>query len=158
MAEIELSIMARGNDPIGDIRPLIDQFEAEQHSHVRLTVLSWETAWTELVKVALYGHGPDVSEIGTTWIGNLVAMNTLRPFAPAELNVLGGSAAFLPSSWQSSIVLGEKEVCAVPWLADTRLIYYRRDLLDKAGVEAATAFTSPQHLALTLGRLRDGGW
>ena len=53
-----------------------------------------------------------------------------------ELNVLGGSAAFLPSSWQSSIVLGEKEVCAVPWLADTRLIYYRRDLLDKAGVDA----------------------
>jgi len=157
MAELELSIMARDAGPVGDIRPLLDQFEKEQHIHVRLTVLSWESAWAELVKVALYGHGPDVSEIGTTWIGNLIAMNTLRPFMPAELNVLGGSAAFLPSSWQSSTVIGERDVCAVPWLADTRLIYYRRDLLDKAGVDVVVAFTSPQHLALTLGRLRDRG-
>jgi multiple sugar transport system substrate-binding protein len=157
MLEIELSIMGRDAGPVGDIRPLLDQFEKEQHFHVRLTVLSWETAWAELVKVALYGHGPDVSEIGTTWIGNLIAMNTLRPFTPAELNVLGGSAAFLPSSWQSSTVIGEKDVCAVPWLADSRLIYYRHDLLDKAGVDPATAFNSPRQLALTLGRLSDHG-
>jgi len=157
MVELELSIMQHGSDPIGDIRPLLDQFEAEQHIHVRLTLLPWDIAWVELVKVALYGHGPDVSEIGTTWIGNLIAMNTLRPFAPAELDMLGGSAAFLPSSWQSSAVLGEREVCAVPWLADTRLIYYRRDLLDKAGVDVATAFNSPRQLALTLGRLSEHG-
>src|SRR3972149_1108763 len=157
MAEIELSIMARDAGPAGDIRPLLDQFEKEQHLHVRLTVLTWESAWAELVKVALYGHGPDVSEIGTTWIGNLIAMNTLRPFTPAELNMLGGSAAFLPSSWQSSTVIGERDVCAVPWLADTRLIYYRRDLLDKAGVDVATAFNSPRQLALTLGRLSEHG-
>ncbi|HEY4722037.1 MAG TPA: extracellular solute-binding protein [Anaerolineae bacterium] len=157
MVELELSIMQHGSDPIGDIRPLLDQFEAEQHIHVRLTLLPWDIAWVELVKVALYGHGPDVSEIGTTWIGNLIAMNTLRPFAPAELDMLGGSAAFLPSSWQSSAVLGEREVCAVPWLADTRLIYYRRDLLDKAGVDVATAFNSPRQLASTLGRLSEHG-
>jgi len=48
--------------------------------------------------------------------------------------MLGVSAAFLPSSLQSSTALGERDVCAVPWLADTRLIYYRRDLLDKADV------------------------
>ena len=157
MVELELSMMQHGDDPIRGIRLLLDQFEAEQHIHVRLTLLPWDIAWVELVKVALYGHGPDVSEIGTTWIGNLIAMNTLRPFASMELAMLGGAAAFLPSSWQSSAVLGEKEVCAIPWLADTRLIYYRRDLLDKAGVDVATAFSSPRQLALTLGRLSDHG-
>jgi len=157
MQEVEPSMMPHGSHPIRDIPPLLDQFEAEQHIHVRLTLLPWDIAWVELVKVALYGHGPDISEIGTTWIGNLIAMNTLRPFAPTELAILGGAAAFLLSSWQSCAVLGEREVCAVPWLADTRLIYYRRDLLDKAGVDIATAFSSARQLALTLGRLSDHG-
>ena len=157
MVEIELSIMARGNDPIGDLLPLLDQFEAEHHIHVKVTVLTWDIAWNEIVKMALYSDGPDVSEIGTSWTGNFIAMNALRPFTSSELVALGGSAAFLPSSWQSSMVLGEKEVCAIPWLADTRLIYFRRDLLDKAGVDSAAAFSSPEQVALTFGRLRDSG-
>jgi multiple sugar transport system substrate-binding protein len=157
MQELELSMMQHGDDPTRGIRLLLDQFEAEQHIHVRLTLFPWETAWSELVKVALYGHGPDVSEIGTTWVSNLIAMNTLRPFAASELVALGGAEAFLPSSWQSSTVIGEREVYAIPWLGDTRIICYRRDLLDKAGVDVATAFNSPRHLALTLGRLSDHG-
>src|SRR3972149_112001 len=125
MQELELSIMARGKDPAGDIQPLLDQFEAEHPIRVRGTVLTWNTAGAELVKIALYGHGPDVSEIGTTWIGNLISMNALRPFAMSELAGLGGAKAFLLSSWQSSSFIGERDVvCAVPWLADTRLIYY----------------------------------
>ncbi|HEY4720793.1 MAG TPA: extracellular solute-binding protein [Anaerolineae bacterium] len=157
MVELELSIMARGMDPVGDIQPLLDQFEAEHHIHVKVVVLTWESAWVELVKMALHGHGSDVSEIGTTWIGNLIAMNALRPFAASELTALGGPATFLPASWKSGTVIGEREQYAVPWLADTRLIYYQRDLLDKVGVNAATAFLSPEQLALTLSRLRDSG-
>ncbi len=110
-----------------------------------------------MVKTALYGHGPDVSEIGSTWIGNLIAMNALRPFDLPELYKLGGEKVFLPASWQSGQVPDEAIVYAIPWLADTRLIYYHRSALEKAGLDAGTAFDSPAQLSATLQRLQDSG-
>ena len=35
------------------IRPLLDEFEAEHGVRVRLRLLTWDTAWSDLVKVAL---------------------------------------------------------------------------------------------------------
>jgi multiple sugar transport system substrate-binding protein len=157
MTELEFSIMRRGDDPVGDLQPLLDRFEAETRVKVRVTVLRWRDGWAEMVKTALYGHGPDVSEIGTTWIGNLIAMNALRPFELPELYKLGGEKVFLPASWQSGRVPDDAIVYAVPWLADTRLIYYHRSALEQAGLEAGTAFDSPAQLSSTLQRLQDSG-
>jgi multiple sugar transport system substrate-binding protein len=154
MTELELSIMAEGEYGEESLRPLLDEFEARHRIHVRLRVLSYETAWQQIVKFALYGHGPDVSQVGSTWISNLVGMNALRPFTDQELAHGDMPSIFLPAIWQSSRSL---PVWAVPWMADVRLIYYRRDWLDQAGIDAATAFDSPQNLAQTLARLRAYG-
>jgi multiple sugar transport system substrate-binding protein len=120
-------------------------------------VLPWETAWSDLVKVALYSHGPDVSEVGMNWVGNLVAMDSLRPFHSAELDAVGGSSAFLESAWKSGWIMGDERLWTVPWLADTRVIFYRRDLLERAGVDESTAFQSYQQLEQTLECLRANG-
>ena len=89
MVEIELSIMDRSLHPIPDIKPTLEQFEAETNVHVNITVLEWDTAWSEILKTALYQHGPDISEIGSTWVSSLVGMNSLRSFSNEELTVLG---------------------------------------------------------------------
>ena len=157
MEEIELSIMLHGLDPAGDLQPLLDQFGAQHHCRVRVKVLSWDTAWADLVKVALYRHGPDVSEVGTGWVSNLVVMNALRPFGPSELDAIGGPSAFLDSAWRSGWVVGDKQPWAVPWLADTRVIYYRRDLLAQAQIDEQTAFQSQQQLEQTLERVQASG-
>jgi len=102
--------MRRGDDPVGDLQPLLDRFEAETRVRVHVSVLRWSEGWAEMVKTALYGHGPDVSEIGSSWIGNLIAMNALRPFDLAELYQLGGEKAFLPASWQSGRVPDDSTV------------------------------------------------
>jgi multiple sugar transport system substrate-binding protein len=154
MTELELSIMAEGEYGEESLRPLLDEFEARHRIHVRLRVLSYETAWQQIVKFALHGQGPDVSQVGSTWISNLVGMNVLRPFTDQELAHGGMPSIFLPAVWQNS---RSYPVWAVPWMADVRLIYYRRDWLDQAGVDAVTAFDSPQSLAQTLARLRAHG-
>jgi len=162
MAELELSIMSRGPTTIADLQPLLDQFEAEQRVHVRVRVLNWDTAWADLLKVALYQYGPDVSEIGTTWLSSFVAMDALQPFGGSGTSVAGDPSAFLSSSWQSGMLaqrLGEPALpWAIPWWADTRIIYYRRDILAQAGVDLVqSAFDSPVHLAQTLGQLQAAG-
>lgn len=97
--ELELSIMA--DSPAG-IQPLPDQFEAESGIRVRLRLLAWDTAWCDKVMAALYGDEPDLSEIGSTWLGDLVAMNAVRDCDEAEIAHLERPGVFLPSAWQGA--------------------------------------------------------
>ena len=60
--EIELSIIETDS---AIIAPILEKFESENRVHVRVTTSPWDTSWGQLVKVALYSDGPDVSEIGT---------------------------------------------------------------------------------------------
>jgi multiple sugar transport system substrate-binding protein len=157
MEELELSLLTHGPDAAAVLRPYLDRFGTENRVHVEANVFEWEAAWPELVKIALYGHGANVSEMGSNWVGSLIAMNVLVPFSARELNNLGGASAFLPSVWQPVLEAGQGSIWAIPWLAYTRLIYYRRDLLDKAGIDERSAFESPKQLAQTLERLSESG-
>ncbi len=152
--ELEFSIMA---DSPANIQPLLDQFEAEHHIHVRLRLLSWDAAWSDLVKVALYSDGPDVSEIGSTWLGDLIAMNALRSFDEAELSALGKASAFLPSAWRGVRLVGQTEVWAIPWFTGARLLFYRRNLLQQVGVDERAAFQTAEQFDDTLSRLQAAG-
>ena len=152
--ELEFSIMA--SSPAG-IQPLLDEFQAKHHIHVRLRLLSWDTAWSDLLKVALYGDGPDVSEIGSTWLGDLVAMNALRAFEEDEINALGRASAFLLSAWHAARLVGQGETWAIPWVTGARLLYFRRELLEHAGLDEHNAFRTAEQLDLTCSRLRDAG-
>jgi multiple sugar transport system substrate-binding protein len=125
---------------------------------VQVTSIPWDTLWHELVNVGLYKHGADVSQIGTTWIGGLMAMDALRPYSTTEIAHLGGEAAFLPAAWQANLLKEQpNNVWAIPLVADPRVIFYRRDLLEKAGVNEAEAFKDINALDETLERLRASG-
>ena len=82
MIEITLSCMM---DPV----PLhLDDFQARHGIHVHVQRIDWASAWDELMRIALYGQGPDVSEIGSTWLGTLVEMDALRPLTSRYANLL----------------------------------------------------------------------
>lgn len=151
--EIELTVMD-GTNPGGVLTERLRPFEEAHDVKVNLTILAWENSWTDIVKYALYGRGPDVSEIGSTWLASLVGMNALRSFSDAETAPLEPQA-FLSHLWENGIYAGA--LYGIPWFADTRLIYYRRDILKKAGVDAATAFSSAQALEDAILALKNAG-
>ncbi len=155
---LELSIMNHGARFVAEVRELLVQFKQNTRTEVRLRVLDWRNAWAELVRVTIYGTGPDVSEIGTTWLSEFVNMGALRPFSTTEVARLGGAQQFLPSAWRSGTpTIGHNPATtfwAVPWLADMRLIHFRQDLLEQAGIELGTAFQSPQAVLETCARLQ----
>lgn len=135
--DLEFSIMAPN---AAGMQPLLDQFRAETGIRVRLRLLKWDTAWSDLIKVALYGDGPDVSEIGSTWIGDFCAMEALRAFDANHINALGGVSYFLPVTWRNTHLVGDHAVWAIPWMAGARMMFYRRSLLERAQVDAERAF------------------
>jgi multiple sugar transport system substrate-binding protein len=157
MIELEFTIQQQYPDTASNLRPFLDKFEAEHHVRVHLTAYSWEEAWKNLVKVGLYRHGPDVSQVGSTWLTDLASMNALRPFGVQEQRIIGGLQQFfepfiqIERSWEGA------ELWGVPFLGYTRLIYYRKDWFGRAGIDPSTAFSSPAALAAALQRLQESG-
>ncbi len=157
MVEIDLSIMASSFNPATEIGPLLKEFETQYHVHVNLQVLSWDIAWVELVKRAVYRHGPDVSEVGLTWSVNLAGMNSLRLFSKAEVDSFGGESAFLPSMWKSEIAGGSQQRWSIPWSGHTYVLCYRKDILQNAGIDIDNAFAAGPQMVQTLARLSESG-
>ena len=152
MTEIEFSIQAPDADLI---QPLLAEFEAKYHIQVKLRLLTWDAAWGELVKVALYNDGPDISEVGSTWLGDLVAMSALHAFESAEIAQLGRASRFVPAAWHGCQLPERPEVWAIPWLVGARLVFFRRDLLLRTGVDEDEAFASAENFEHTLHLLQE---
>jgi multiple sugar transport system substrate-binding protein len=151
VGQLTLSYIVYGEP--GGLRALLDRSGME----CQLSEMAWGEAWEKLVKAAIYRTGPDVSQVGAPWVSNFVAMSALRPFSKREVGAMGGPPAFLSAAWESTMVAGERRVWAMPWLADVRVIYYWRDVLEQVGVDEGTAFQTPERMEETLARLQAGG-
>ncbi|MGB8214023.1 MAG: extracellular solute-binding protein [Anaerolineales bacterium] len=143
-------------DP-GKMVAFLSAFEHQHAVKIDLQVFDWPSAWAELMKISLYGHGPILSETGSTWMSSLAGQNCLRPFKSNEVSATGGANNFLPEAWQSCIDFDNQTVLAIPWTLNTYLAYYRRDLLAQAGVDEASAFTSLENFVSALERLQKIG-
>ncbi len=123
----------------------------------RIMPMFWDNEWAELVKVATRSAGPDVSQVAAPAVINLAAMNALAELAPNEVASLGGASVFLPAAWQTVKLANEAQIWSIPWLADVRVVYYWRDLLERAGVDESSAFNTPDRFHATLQRLQAVG-
>ena len=160
MGELVFSVFEHGSGSIARMRELLSEFEEQEKIRVRLETIPWDVSWSRLVEVALYHNGPDVSEIGNTWVMDFFHMNALDPFTRDEINLITDGARFFEPAWDSCVTPSDgmmRSVWAIPWSGDVRVVYYRRDLLAKAGVDESTAFQDAAAFTNTLKRLRESG-
>ena len=94
---------------------------------VKVTPVPWEAAHDKLANSIASGEGPDVSLIGTTWMGEFAEAGGLDPTPEGLVN----EDDFFPGAWGSTVV-GDTSY-GVPWYVETRVLYYRSDLAEKAG-------------------------
>jgi multiple sugar transport system substrate-binding protein len=160
METITFSIGNHGPVGMSNLRLLLQKFEQQFGVHVRLEEIPISALrWPKLVETALYHSGPDVSEAGSSWVGDLVRMDALRPFADPEIKEVENGRHFLNAAWQSARMEehGISTYYSIPFTADVRVIFYRRDLLAKAGLDETSAFTDFCQFDKTLERLEESG-
>jgi multiple sugar transport system substrate-binding protein len=139
------------------LQHFFQDFEKRTNVTVRLDALDTKDARDTLNRFAVELKGADVSQIGSTWLRGLVDMNVLRPFSSREIHDLGGKESFLPVAWENALLPDKFEQYAIPWLVDVRVVCYRRDLLEKAGVDEQSAFVTAEAFDETLQRLQAAG-
>ena len=157
MAEVEISINNSSDNPEKDFREVLGKFESQRGAKVHCTVYDWGNSWAEVMKIVLYKHGPVMSQVGSTWLGSLEATQGIRPFSPAEVNQVGGAEAFYPVAWKAGVSAETGRVLSIPWFLDTYVLYYRKDLFKKAGIDESTAFESLEALTATVHKLAAAG-
>jgi multiple sugar transport system substrate-binding protein len=144
-ATVRLWVMNNGPQPVKDTEQIVRGFE--QQTGVNVDV--------ELVRnAAVSGGGPDVTQAGTTQVPFFAA---LGGFADLNSRVkdVGGKGAYAPGIWQTTQLAGQNGTYAVPWFTEARAIYYRKDVLEKAGIDPATAFKDWNSLTTTLQTIKD---
>ena len=150
---LEVWIMPNSPQPAEDFKALVAPFEKAHGVEVKVTVLDWGVAWTKITTAATSGVGPDLTQLGTTWVGAISAMGVLEPVDDV-LEALGGEKAYLPAVWRTTRLEGARQATAVPWFSELRAFYYRTDALKAAGVNPAEMFASWQGFEAGLARLK----
>ena len=139
---------------------LVRGFERE-HPHIRVVVqqLPWTAAHAKLLTAYAGGTTPDIAQMGNTWIPE---MAMLRAIVPLEPYIAGSHIVtpqdYFPGIWKSNVLDGH--VYGVPWYVDTRLIFYRKDILAAAGFDHAPTSWAGwlQAMAAIKARARPGDW
>jgi multiple sugar transport system substrate-binding protein len=124
---------------------------------VQLRMLDWAAALTMISTAVGGGDAPDVTQLGTTWVGDLTKSGALQSFSQSEIDSFGGRAAFVPASWTSTKLVGTDTVTAVPWFVDVRALFYRTDVLRRLGLDPAKAFADWNAMERTLAAIQREG-
>lgn len=107
---------------------LTKEFEAANPGvKVQVTAIPWDAAHDKFTTAITANKTPDVAMVGTTWMGEFAGMDALDP-TPGEID----KSVFFEGAQKTTEVDGTS--FGVPWYVETRLVYYRTDLAEKAGI------------------------
>ena len=115
------------------VKELVPEFE-RQNPGIRVVVqqIPWTAAHEKLVTGFVGGSPPDLAQLGNTWIPEFAAIGALEPL---EARVSGSRAIspgdYFEGIWKTNLFDGAPY--GIPWYVDTRVLFYRRDLLAAAG-------------------------
>lgn len=115
------------------VAALIPEFE-RTHPGVRVDVqqLPWTAAHEKMLTAFAGDVMPDIFQLGNTWVPEFAALGALLPLdAQVAASQLVQQADYFPGIWDTNIVDGK--LWGTPWYVETRVMFYRRDLLARAG-------------------------
>jgi len=122
--------MGREGEVLSQLMPA---FEKDHPGiHVEVQQIPWTAAHEKLLTAYVGEATPDIAMLGNTWVPEFVALNSLEP-----LDSLAAQSKeitrddFFDGIWKTNVVGGK--TYGIPWYVDTRIIFYRTDLLAKAG-------------------------
>lgn len=130
--QTELTFWAMGAE--GEhIKKMLPQFERLNPGiRVKVQAIPWGAAHEKLLTAFAGNSTPDVCQLGNTWIPEFQAIGALYPLdSLIEQSATIQKEAFFEGIWNTNII--GKMVYGIPWYVDTKVLFYRSDMLAKAG-------------------------
>ena len=115
------------------VSQLIPGFE-RAHPGIKVEVqqIPWSAAHEKLLTAYVGDATPDIAMLGNTWVPEFEAIDALEPLdALVAKSTDAPRPDFFEGIWDTNVVDGK--TYGIPWYVDTRVIFYRTDLLAAAG-------------------------
>lgn len=114
----------------------------------------WQIMWSYLQRTLISTEPFDVSEVGSTWVASFADIDALCEFDNIDLLEIDAPNRFVDSAWQSTSLIKDSRILSIPWMVDTRVIFYWKDILKSANIDEEDAFTTPARMNETLAKLK----
>ncbi len=129
---VTIKFWALGNEG-ENVQRLLPEFKRENPSiNVIVQQIPWTAAHEKLLTAFAGNSLPDVCQLGNTWIPELSSLGAIEALNGriARSSTIADSNYF-PGIWDTNKI--DTTVFGIPWYSDTRLLFYRKDILAKAG-------------------------
>lgn len=117
------------------VQSLIQEFERRNPSiKVDVQQIPWTAAHEKLLTAFAGESTPDVCQLGNTWLPEFTVLNALEPL---EQYVQRSSSVDLGDIFPGVLMTNilDSTLFGLPWYVDTRVVYYRKDILQQAGYD-----------------------
>lgn len=115
------------------ISKILPEFEKKYPNiKVKVQQIPWTAAQEKLITAFASDNTPDVCQLGNTWIPQFASLNAiidLSDFIARSSTVKAEN--FFSGIWETNII--DNRVFGIPWYVDTRLMFYRKDVFERAG-------------------------
>ena len=116
---------------------LVAPFETETGIDVQTVAIPWDSVDEKLTTSVASGQGPDVVQIGLSKLRTFADAGALLPLNDLIANYPGLASANFADGVAGDATAVAGQIVSVPWISDTRVLFYRKDILEAAG------FTNP---------------
>lgn len=115
------------------VRELVPEFEKRHPDiHVEVQQIPWTAAHEKLLTGFVGKATPDAAQLGNTWVPEFVALGALEPLDERiGRSAVATRADSFAGIWDTNVLDGV--TWGVPWYVDTRLLFYRSDLVEASG-------------------------
>lgn len=129
---IELTVWAMGEEAqkIGAMTAKFEQLNPD--IRVKVQAIPWSAAHDKIITAVAGGTGPDVAQMGTTWMAEFGSIGVFEELSSyISRSDVVHQDSFFEGSYETCIVNGK--VYGIPWYVDVRVLFYRTDLLAEVG-------------------------
>ncbi|HEX4780078.1 MAG TPA: sugar ABC transporter substrate-binding protein [Usitatibacter sp.] len=130
--ELRFWLMGREAEVVSQLLP---EFERRNPGvHVAIQQLPWTAAHEKLLTAFAGDALPDLCQLGNTWVPELAELGALEPLdARAASSKEIRQDDYFAGIWDTNRIDGVLR--GIPWYVDTRLIYFRKDILAASGFD-----------------------
>lgn len=96
--------------------------------------IPWTAAQEKLISAFASDNLPDVFQLGNTWVPQFVALDAIKNLDEfVKVSDQISKENYFEGIWKTNVI--EESLYGVPWYIDTRIVFYRKDILSEAGYD-----------------------
>ncbi len=119
------------------VQKLLPEFQ-RRHPEIEVKIqgIPWTAAHEKLLTAYAGNSLPDMCQLGNTWIPEfnlLAALENLDSWIARSRSIRPEN--YFSGIWDTNVI--DSSAFGIPWYVDTRLLFYRKDILEKAGYRHA---------------------